>query len=654
MADVIIADGKLTPRASVSQVTLDWACGTDENDFELTVNDPDAPEIERGWYFWLDGSDVGGRIVDRRVSVAGGTSTTTWIGQSWTGMLAAKILQPDPRQDYLTVSGKLPDILTGLMKRIGLDGVFTVQSDDSSTVANWRFANPRYVDAYTGFRNLLASCGRRLDFQAKDDHILLGITPVGIITNTIDSDLVDFRAETNRRAVNHLIGLGSQELKNRLVVNYFADATGVVSQTQTLVGADEVCATYDYSNADLSTLQSETKKHLQELQTGGSVEVTLSDEVGDGLRVDDKIVATDQASGVNVTAVVTKRIVKIDSGILTSTFEVGLPVQSANANYSGSSSSSSSSGSSLAAGRGLSISGGTINAEVASEDLDSVRQVAESANRTASGFEAQIGKANQTAEDARNVASGLNESIGKANTTANAAKDSADQARSLASERVKTITAVAPLSASRNGDTVALSAPNTLPAPTSLTSTDLNTLKTGWGAYWASGGNTCANKPSGVGHFGLIVQRVALGWTTQILTDPQTNTIWKRTWNNSSWSKWTALADDRYASQSLRGLMSSGDKKKLDGIQDGANKYTLPVASAVTLGGVKPDGTTIHIAADGTISAANLTDAEASFLAAHPVGSIIMLREGIDPARWGGEWRELPSTAGACVWERIN
>lgn len=410
MADVILADGKLTPHASISQVTLDWACGTDENDFELTVDDALAPNVSQGWYFWIDGSDVGGRIFDRRVSVVGGTSTTTWIGQSWTGMLAAKILQPDSGQDYLTVSGKLPDILTGLVKRIGLDGVFTVQSDDSSTVTNWRFENPRYVDAYTGFRNLLASCGRRLDFQAKDNHILLGITPVGIITNTIDSDLVDFKAETNRRAVNHLIGLGSQELKNRLVVNYFADATGVVSQTQTLVGADEVCATYDYSNADLGTLQSETKKHLQELQTGGSVEVTLSDEVGDGLRVDDKIVATDQASGVNVTAVVTKRIVKIDSGILTSTFEVGLPVQSANANYSGSSSSSSSSGGStgggvsLTAGRGLSISGGTINAEVASEDLDSVRQVAESAGRTASGFAAQIGKANQTAEDAKNVA----------------------------------------------------------------------------------------------------------------------------------------------------------------------------------------------------------------------------------------------------------
>lgn len=407
MADVILADGKLTPHASVSQVTLDWACGTDENDFELTIDDALAPNISQGWYFWLDGSDVGGRIVDRRVSVTGGTSTTTWIGQSWTGMLAAKILQPDANQDYLTVSGKLPDILKSLLKRIGLDSVFTVDSSDASTLSNWMFQNPRYVDAYTGFRNLLASCGRRLDFQAKDNHILLGITPVGIIDNTIDSDLVDFKAETNRRAVNHLIGLGSQELKNRLVVNYFADATGVVSQTQTLVGADEVCATYDYSNADLGTLQSETKKHLQELQTGGSVEVSLSDEVGDGLRVDDKIVAADHASGVNVTTVVTKRIVKIDSGILASTFEVGLPVQSANANYSGSSSSSSGSaggGVSLTAGRGLSISGGTINAEVASEDLDAVRQVAESANKTASGFAAQIGKANQTAEDAKNVA----------------------------------------------------------------------------------------------------------------------------------------------------------------------------------------------------------------------------------------------------------
>lgn len=41
------------------------------------------------------------------------------------------------------------------------------------------------------------------------------------------------------------------------------------------------------------------------------------------------------------------------------------------------------------------------------------------------------------------------------------------------------------------------------------------------------------------------------------------------------------------ATQSANGLMSSADKKKLDGIAEGANKYTLPRASEDTMGGVQ-------------------------------------------------------------------
>lgn len=41
------------------------------------------------------------------------------------------------------------------------------------------------------------------------------------------------------------------------------------------------------------------------------------------------------------------------------------------------------------------------------------------------------------------------------------------------------------------------------------------------------------------------------------------------------------------ASTEKSGLMSYYDKSKLDGIQSGANKYTLPVASTTTLGGIK-------------------------------------------------------------------
>jgi hypothetical protein len=51
------------------------------------------------------------------------------------------------------------------------------------------------------------------------------------------------------------------------------------------------------------------------------------------------------------------------------------------------------------------------------------------------------------------------------------------------------------------------------------------------------------------------------------------------------------------ATQSASGLMSNGDKAKLDGIAIGANKYTLPLSSSTVLGGVKTrvSGSTLYI-----------------------------------------------------------
>ena len=57
------------------------------------------------------------------------------------------------------------------------------------------------------------------------------------------------------------------------------------------------------------------------------------------------------------------------------------------------------------------------------------------------------------------------------------------------------------------------------------------------------------------------------------------------------------------------GLMSRGDKTKLDGIEVGANKYTLPVATASILGGIKSGGD-VSIGADGTVTVNNATNVE--------------------------------------------
>ncbi len=81
------------------------------------------------------------------------------------------------------------------------------------------------------------------------------------------------------------------------------------------------------------------------------------------------------------------------------------------------------------------------------------------------------------------------------------------------------------------------------------------------------------------------------------------------------------------ATQSAAGLMSATDKVKLDGIESGANNYTLPVATAGALGGVKSSNATgdVTVNNDGTMtvnggSAYTLPTASASTLGGIKVG----------------------------------
>ena len=57
----------------------------------------------------------------------------------------------------------------------------------------------------------------------------------------------------------------------------------------------------------------------------------------------------------------------------------------------------------------------------------------------------------------------------------------------------------------------------------------------------------------------------------------------------------------RKATTELAGVMSAVDKNKLNSIADGANRYTLPIASATALGGIKL-GSGLSATSDGTVS----------------------------------------------------
>lgn len=633
--DLIVTDAAGIPTGSYASWTLDLAYGSGENDFDLQC----PACLEPGCRWWVDGTGWGGIVDDVKTSVTGGEGELTYHGRDWHGLLASKILEPDKGKDYLTMSGTIGTLLRIVISRIGLQDILTVTEGTSKT-ANWQF--DRYCDAWSGLSKMLRASGLRLRITAAQNGVTVDAPPITAAGDLIDSDLIDFDATLASHPINHLICLGKGELKDRIVVHWYADQKGTLSHTQTIKGADERTSVYELSNADAAELETKGKTKLQELRDTGSIDVDVESD-GIDLDVGDTVTGRDNTTGIKVTAEITKKIIKIEDGIPTVTYEA-TTASTESTGETGGGGSSSGDGHAYYAGSGLTLSNWTFSADVTAADLETVRKTATEANKAASDAAAEIAGARDLAKQADGKAD-------KAQTTADAANTLASQANDTAQEQVKTIAAGTGVTATRAGSTVTLTAPNTLPAPTSLTSTDLNTLKTGYGAYWAGGGNTCSHKPSGVGHFGLIVQRTALGCTTQILTDPQTGTIWRRTWNSNSWDEWKALAEERDATTTIHGLMSSGDKKKLDGIQSGANKYTLPVASTATLGGVKPDGKTITIGQDGTITAQSSATA-ASFLAAHPIGSLYWCVAG-DPNDHGGTWKEIHTIIGGHVWQRL-
>ena len=538
--DLIVTDTNGIPTGSYASWTLDLAYGSGENDFDLRC----PARLQPGCRWWVDGTGWGGIVDDVRTSVTGGEGELTYHGRDWHGLLASKILEPDKGKDYLTMSGTIGTLLRTVISRIGLQDILNVTEGTSKT-ARWQF--DRYCDAWSGLLKMLRASGLRLRITAAQNGVTVDAPPITAAGYLIDSDLIDFDATLASHPINHLICLGKGELKDRIVVHWYADHKGALSHTQTIKGADERTSVYELSNADAAELETKGKTKLQELRDTGSIDVDVTD--GIDLDVGDTVTGRDNTTGLQVTAEITKKIVKISDGIPTVTYEATTASTETTGETGGGSSSGD--GHAYYAGSGLTLSNWTFSADVTAADLETVRKTATEANKAASDAAAEIGGARDLAKQA-----GV-----KADTAATTAQNALAAARA----RVLDITASAPVTVTRTDETAAIT----------------------------------------------VAQ----------------------------------------ATSSADGLLAAADKKKLDGIQSGANKYTLPVASTVTLGGVKPDGKTITIGPDGTITAQSSATA-ASFLAAHPIGSLYWCVAG-DPNDQGGTWKEIHTIIGGHVWQRL-
>ena len=406
---LVVADTKLGNVREIEDFTLDVAFGADENALTLTVEEKSAPAA--GQLVYIDATEYGG-VIDqvKRGSGRGATGTVECKGRTWHGILAGRRLSPDSGSGYLTVNGKAGDVLTSLIARMGLESLFKAASDDSTV----SYTFERFCDGYSGLMALAKANGRKLSMRRMDGYIELSMPPIVDYANKVDSDLLDFTITSVHRCVNHLLCAGTGQLANRAIVHFYADENGNVSHKQTLFGIDEICALYDYSNASASELETEGKKKLLEYQTSGTVEVDAHEDMD--VDVGDIISARDNSTGTTVTATVSKKVVKVERGVATYSYEVGSETTTKTSS-TGAAESSGGGGHAYLAGKGLTLDNYTFSADVDASDLSSISTKVDEARTESSNALAAAGKAEERANAANDAAAANAQAIA-ANATA--------------------------------------------------------------------------------------------------------------------------------------------------------------------------------------------------------------------------------------------
>ena len=371
---LVVHDSTVGDIREIEEFELDIAFGSDENALKLKARAGEAPE--EGQFVFIDGTEYGG-VIDQASYDAGREASGSILcrGRTWHGILAGKRLLPDSGSGYLSVSGKAGDALASLIERMGLSGLFSAAADDTSV----SYTFDRFVDGYSGLKAMAKANGRKVVMRRKGGKVEISLPPAVDYANKVDSDLLDFTLTSVHRCINHLVCAGTGELENRAVVHFYADTAGNISHTQSLFGVDEICALYDYSNADEAKLEEEGGKKLREYQTQGSVEVDAHDDID--VDVGDIISARDNIHGKTVSATVVKKIVQVSRGVATYRYEVGSETTTKN---SSSAIADGGGGHAYLAGKGLKLENYTFSAEVDAESLKAVEAKADKAVTDAS------------------------------------------------------------------------------------------------------------------------------------------------------------------------------------------------------------------------------------------------------------------------------
>ena len=238
MERLILADESLV-EIGFLDFDIDLELG-ESNDFVIYVPYPEWDgKLRPGMYAYIPGTEYGGVI--RVISGNTKEDQIQITGTTWRGMLAQRFICPPAGSDYFTVSGELNTCIRTVIGS-SFGDLFAVKTDRVIRIlSDYRFE--RYCSVLDGLTKMLQENGYKLVITYKQTqeggYVLLSAETIRDLSEKVQISQdyqLDFISKKDYGFVNHLICLGSGQLKDRTVVHLYANEDREISQTQTFTG----------------------------------------------------------------------------------------------------------------------------------------------------------------------------------------------------------------------------------------------------------------------------------------------------------------------------------------------------------------------------------------------------------------------------------
>lgn len=324
---LILADQNLRDIKPVMDAGIDFAVGTDENDYEIKIRrDCWDEQYTYGNIFYIKNTEFGGIIGRKKINTA--EDTISLYGRTWRGKLDKKIIRPPAGQDYRKVSGELNTVLNTLVTEQFNDYFVVSQNDTGVSVTNYQF--DRHCTLLAGITKMLKSVGHKLHIEyiqqerGQPGYVELSAVPIVDYSEQIElsqDSRLNFVFDETKNGVNHLICLGKGELQDRQVIDLYVSQNGSIGTAQYYTGIQEVAETYEDTSSESDELEEKGREKLQELMNSTSFSMDV-ESLDMEVEIGDIIGGRDYVTGMYAAKPIAKKIYKVEGGKTSLEYEI--------------------------------------------------------------------------------------------------------------------------------------------------------------------------------------------------------------------------------------------------------------------------------------------------------------------------------------------